>query len=180
MSTALSASNDSAISNLSAQQPTVLPAPPPIATEPDDDPFAQPNASAEARLARIHEPARSAPPNSTSKWALQCKDEVTLHTPRLYRGAGSTRIASVDMGVASRNLKWEDASSSWQGDIGGEQVRLLLVADGHGGKAVSQMCAGQVLGYIRQTAGKDACGASLRNACYESFRRVDADGVEGV
>ena len=181
MGTGLSNNMGKNSTSLEAQKPAalVLPVHPPPAvsarSENDDDPFAKPDASAEARLARIHEPTRSAPHQSASKWALERKDEVTLHTPRLHSGAGSTRIASVDMGVASRNLKWEDTNSSWQGEIGGEQVRLLLVADGHGGKVVAQMCAEHVLGYIRQTADKDACGASLRNACYEAFRKIDAD-----
>ena len=87
----------------------------------------------------------------------------------------ATRLGSIDMGAALRNLKGEDRHSMWAGEIGGEQFRLLLVADGHGGSEVAQVCATRVFDHLRAVVGSDPCAASVRRGCFEAFRSVHKD-----
>ena len=81
--------------------------------------------------------------------------------------------------VAQRTLKDEDCACSQVADICGETVELFLVADGHGGKAVAELCAAVGLQYLVEeaTAAGDASAESLKAAAARTFERLHASAV---
>jgi serine/threonine protein phosphatase PrpC len=79
----------------------------------------------------------------------------------------------------SRSLKDEDRACSLVVDICGESVQLLLVADGHGGKEVAELCAEVALEYLVEeaTASGNASAASLSAASARTYERLHAAAV---
>ena len=85
----------------------------------------------------------------------------------------------VVLATSSRTLKDEDAADTLVAHICGEMVKLLLVADGHGGPAVAQLCATVGLRYLvaEAMALGDASAASLHAASLRTFEHLHERAV---
>lgn len=83
------------------------------------------------------------------------------------------------LATSVRTLKDEDAANILVAHICGELVRLLLVADGHGGPAVAQLCATVALRYLVEeaTALGDASAASVHAASVRTFEHMHERAV---
>lgn len=83
------------------------------------------------------------------------------------------------LATSVRTLKDEDAANTLVAHICGELVRLLLVADGHGGPAVAQLCATVALRYLVEeaTALGDASAASVHAASVRTFEHMHERAV---
>ena len=83
------------------------------------------------------------------------------------------------LATSSRTLKDEDAVDTLVAHICGEMVKLLLVADGHGGPAVAQLCATVGLRYLVEevTVLGDASTASVHAACVRTFEHLHERAV---
>ena len=82
--------------------------------------------------------------------------------------------APSDAATCSNPLKGEDRACSAMVDICGETVQLLLVADGHGGEEVAELCAQHAFDYLvkEATATGDGSAASLEKALIGTFERL--------
>lgn len=72
---------------------------------------------------------------------------------------------------SNRNVKGEDASATLRATVGGEQLSLCLVADGHGGADTGVYLASHVLQLIVDEANGDPSCSSLEAACDRAFRQ---------
>lgn len=79
------------------------------------------------------------------------------------------------VGMCQRRMKGEDRTDKRRTTIGGEQVLLLMVADGHGGAAAAEVCQEVALSYVVAEAGGDASAESLRSACASAFLATHSD-----
>tara|TARA_B100000795_G_scaffold141827_1_gene106205 strand:+ start:1327 stop:1788 length:462 start_codon:yes stop_codon:yes gene_type:complete len=79
----------------------------------------------------------------------------------------------------SNILKDEDRARSAVADICGETVQLLMVADGHGGKQVAELCAEHAFTYLvrEATAAGDGGAASLQGALTRTFEQLHTSAV---
>ena len=79
-----------------------------------------------------------------------------------------------ELATSMRPLKDEDTASTLECHICGEIVKLLLVADGHGGAAVAQLCATVGLQFLvdEATALGDASEASVHAASVRTFEHL--------
>lgn len=110
-------------------------------------------------------------------------------TPSLEDGASLAGPSwACEVGESQRSLKGEDCYGSRRVALGGDEVVLAMVADGHGGSAASKHCEQLLLDYFLAAADGDACASSLRGACEASRsdtkwlieelrRRVEAAGL---
>ena len=90
--------------------------------------------------------------------------EASGRVRSLERGVGLAKMQSPsDAATCSNPLKGEDRACSAMVDICGETVQLLLVADGHGGEEVAELCAQHAFDYLvkEATATGDGSAASL-------------------
>ena len=99
-----------------------------------------------------------------------------------------TSVPSLDspaertIGMSQRIHKAEDRCSFLTAQIGGEEVTLMMVADGHGGSATADRCS-TVLHLIASSAS-DASGEELQSCFPGAFARMHseacaADGTAG-
>ena len=120
-----------------------------------------------------------------SWWPTSPKEKKTLAVDSLQIGSpiGSpTRLQREaapspqvpELATSMRPLKDEDTASTLECHICGEIVKLLLVADGHGGAAVAQLCATVGLQYLvdEATALGDASEASVHAASVRTFEHL--------
>ena len=79
-----------------------------------------------------------------------------------------------DAATCSNNLKGEDRARSAVADICGEAVELFMVADGHGGAEVADLCAEHAFTYLvsETTATGDGSAASLEKALTRTFEHL--------
>ena len=79
-----------------------------------------------------------------------------------------------DAATCSNPLKGEDRTCSAIVDICGETVQLLMVADGHGGEEVAELCAQHAFNYLVKEATDTGNGsaASLEKALFRTFERL--------
>ena len=84
------------------------------------------------------------------------------------------------LATSTRTLKDEDSANMLEANICGEMVQLLMVADGHGGRAVAQLCATVALRYLVEEAIVlgDASAASLHAASVRTFQHLHERAVE--
>ena len=82
--------------------------------------------------------------------------------------------APSDAATCSNPLKGEDRACSAMVDVCGETVQLLMVADGHGGEEVAELCAQHAFDYLvkEATATGDGSAASLEKALIGTFERL--------
>ena len=82
--------------------------------------------------------------------------------------------SSSDAATCSNSLKCEDRARSAVVDICGEIVELFMVADGHGGEEVAELCAQHAFDYLvkEATATGDGSAASLEKALIGTFERL--------
>jgi protein phosphatase 1K len=71
-----------------------------------------------------------------------------------------------------RHLKYEDTSDTRSVELGGDQVHLALVADGHGGGEASRYAAAHLLDHFVEAAAGDGSAGSLRCAGELACARV--------
>jgi serine/threonine protein phosphatase PrpC len=77
--------------------------------------------------------------------------------------------------ACQRSKKGEDFIDIQHTDVGGVEIVILLVADGHGGSAAAEICVATLPRYIVDEADCDASAASLRRACASAIQRVQDD-----
>ena len=87
--------------------------------------------------------------------------------------------APSDAATCSNPLKGEDRACSAMVDICGETVQLLLVADGHGGEEVAELCAQHAFDYLvkEATATGDGSAASLEAALARTFEHLHTSAI---
>ena len=128
--------------------------------------------------------------NRPTWWPTSPKERKTLGS---LEGALQVAVGSASSGsrerepsgevpvlaTSVRTLKDEDAANILVAHICGELVRLLLVADGHGGPAVAQLCATVALRYLVEeaTALGDASAASVHAASVRTFEHMHERAV---
>jgi serine/threonine protein phosphatase PrpC len=78
-------------------------------------------------------------------------------------------------GSHQRSRKGEDCYGCHKAVIGGDEIELFMIADGHGGKVAAQLCLERVPSYLLSEVGDDASAASLKAACYKAIERVHSD-----
>ena len=95
-------------------------------------------------------------------------------SPILLRRGAAASPEVPELATSMRPLKDEDTASTLECHICGEIVKLLLVADGHGGAAVAQLCATVGLQYLvdEATALGDASEASVHAASVRTFEHL--------
>ena len=101
--------------------------------------------------------------------------ETSGRVRSLERGVGLAKMHSPsDAATCSNNLKGEDRARSAVADICGETVELFMVADGHGGAEVADLCAEHAFTYLvkEATATGDGSAASLEKALIGTFERL--------
>ena len=121
-----------------------------------------------------------------SWWPTSPKERNALAVDSLQIAAGSpTREGPPspqvpELATSTRPLKDEDTASTLESHICGEMVKLLLVADGHGGPAVAQLCATVGLQYLvdAATALGDASEASVHAASVRTFEHLHERAVQ--
>ena len=79
----------------------------------------------------------------------------------------------------ANSLKDEDRARSAVADICGETVQLLMVADGHGGGQVAELCAEHAFTYVvrEATAAGDGSASSLEGALTRTFEQLHTSAV---
>ena len=82
------------------------------------------------------------------------------------------------VGMCQRSLKNEDRMAQHQAIVGGEEVRLLMVADGHGGQDVAERCS-HALSSMVDDANGDGSAASMCKAITGRFERLTKEAAEG-
>jgi len=89
----------------------------------------------------------------------------------LAKGAGAASFPSaaapawrVGFGKAMRHLKGEDRSNTRSVKLGGDEVHLAMIADGHGGYEASSHVATHLFDHFVAAAAGDGSGCSLRRA----------------
>lgn len=82
--------------------------------------------------------------------------------------------SSSDAATCSNSLKGEDRARSTVADICGETVEFFMVADGHGGAEVADLCAEHAFTYLvrEATATGDGSAASLEGALARTFEHL--------
>ena len=82
--------------------------------------------------------------------------------------------------VRQRSLKDEDRACVRQDDVCGEPVLFLLVADGHGGAEVAQLCAEVGLPHLLKVAADapDASGATLQALLSRTFEWLQEKALQ--
>ena len=121
-----------------------------------------------------------------SWWPTSPKERKVLAVDSLQIAAGSpTREGPPspqvpELATSTRPLKDEDTACTLESHICGEMVKLLLVADGHGGPAVAQLCATVGLQYLvdAATALGDASEASVHAASVRTFEHLHERAVQ--
>ena len=100
-------------------------------------------------------------------------------TPSLEDGASLAGPSwACEVGESQRSLKGEDCYGSRRVALGGDEVVLAMVADGHGGSAASKHCEQCLLDYFLAAADGDACASSLRGACEACLARAHSELIE--
>ena len=79
------------------------------------------------------------------------------------------------LGSVQSSLKDEDRLLSMSVRIGGEELLILMVADGHGGQTAADLCVAGATGHIVRASEDDPSAPSLRNACARTFECLNAD-----
>lgn len=79
----------------------------------------------------------------------------------------------------SNSLKDQDRARSALADISGETVQLLMVADGHGGEQVAELCAEHAFTYLirEANAAGDGSASSLEGALTRTFEQLHTSAV---
>jgi len=101
-------------------------------------------------------------------------------TPSLEDGASPLAGPSwaCVVGESQRSLKGEDCYGSRRVTLGGEEVVIAMVADGHGGSAASKYCEQRMLDYFLAAADGDACALSLRSSSEACLARAHSELIE--
>ena len=106
--------------------------------------------------------------------------EASGRVRSLERGVGLAKMQSPsDAATCSNNLKGEDRARSAVADICGETVELFMVADGHGGAEVADLCAEHAFTYLvrEATATGDGSAASLEAALARTFEHLHTSAI---
>ena len=88
----------------------------------------------------------------------------------------------VETGDICRNLKGEDMWCCMRATLGGDEVMLALVADGHGGKDAASYCKQHVLNDVVKRAQHDGSTEAIGRACTKAFLDAHAQvrKIEGT
>ena len=84
-----------------------------------------------------------------------------------------------DAATCSNSLKGEDRARSTVADICGETIEFFMVADGHGGAEVADLCAEHAFTYLvkEATATGDGSAASLEAALARTFEHLHTSAI---
>ena len=101
---------------------------------------------------------------SSSHWGVQALQGAHEVEPGMSRGGVSCASSmpdgrAVDYGHFMRDLKGDDRCAVLEATIGGDELVLVLVADGHGGSAAAQHVCDRLLRLIVETASDGSCEA---------------------
>ena len=110
------------------------------------------------------------------------KQTAAAHSPSAptAEASGGSELR-VLVGARTRALKGEDTFAVLDVSIGGDQVHLCLVADGHGGSAASKLCESVVLSRIAEAAvdgSADALSVAVSTVFNEVHTQMCAAGSE--